>query len=149
MVLVTIRSIVRAVGGAIDEEVDEESRDVSFSVREEYKLDRECESNKPAGRDAINSGISRNHKKGSVILVAVSLPTLAICFSGKDGINTTLALYVVLTGLCYILRSFLQVSRVMCPFCGERNQWSMVEKFKVGKEHLFCQRCGVSIDEEV
>jgi hypothetical protein len=134
-----------------DEEVNDESKINSPDNLQKYNIDNQNVKNKMTGRNAINATLSRNRFRG-FISIAIILLMIAIGHHWWESFNTTFSVWVFSLVCCLIIKFFINLSSwALCPFCGKRICLLIREndKWKLGSDFLFCQKCGVSIDEQL
>ena len=135
-----------------DGDVNDGSKKTISDMLQKHKLDNKDVSNKTTGRNAINAIISRNRFKGLIVSLAILTPMIVVGYHWPDSISKTFLVWVVSLGVCLNVRVLVNASsRATCPFCGKRIHLLMKggDKWKLGNDFLFCQKCGVPVDEQL
>lgn len=132
-----------------DEQVNEGSKKSSSDNLQKIKVDKRNEKSHMTGRDVINANISKIRFK--CLIASIAIFSVILGFYWWVSINGLYLVWMISLGYCLIVKLYFNASSwTACPFCEKRICSSLKEndKWKLGRDFLFCQRCGASIDQQ-
>ena len=134
--------------GEFDEQVNEGSKKSGSDNLSKMKAGEQHEKDNVTGRTVINSNISKSRFKSLIGIIVILLPIFGLYWMG---VNNMYMVWMISLGFCLVIKLMVNtLSWTECPFCGERICLTIKEndKWKLSRDFLFCQHCGVSIDQQ-